>query len=156
MRKTILAAVILCPMLIHAQVNSPAQPQSAGTNPVLESRLTTPKAPGVSSDTTTAPVRISSGVTFPKLIETAEIFESKDWRWLSPVAEKVAVINLIVDPTGKPSQLHLVQSLGAGVDEDILAAVSRYRFVPGMLNHQPIPIEVNLTVRILSRLGPEL
>lgn len=156
MRKALLAVAALCPMLIHAQAHSPAQPTSAGASAVLESRLTTPKTPAASVEAPSpvhTPVRVSSGVTFPKLVETEQIVESAEWQWRPTESEKIAVVKLIVDPTGKPSQVQVVQSLGAGMDNDIVAAVSRYRFQPGMLNNQPVPITVNLTVRIVSRLN---
>jgi outer membrane biosynthesis protein TonB len=156
MRKTILAAVALSPMLIHAQVNSPAQPQSAGTSAVLESRLAAPKTPGAPAKAAVpvrTPERISSGVTFPKLIATEEIVESADWQWRPTEAERVAVVRFIVDPTGKPSQVHIVQSLGAVGDGDVLTAVSHYRFQPGTLDRQPVPIEITLTVNILNRVN---
>jgi TonB family protein len=140
-------------MLIHAQANSPAQPRSAGTSAVLESRLTTPKTPVASVEATSpvrTPVRISTGVTFPKLIETEGIVESADWKWRPTESERVAVVKFIVDPTGKPSQVEMVKSLGTVIDNDVVAAVSRYHFQPGTLDHQPIPVEIRLTVTILN------
>jgi TonB family protein len=156
MHKAILAVAALCPMLIHAQANSPAQPQPAAQNTVLESRLATPKALGASTDGATpvaTPARISSGVTFPKVIETAELIESSDWHWTPAESQRLAVVKVLVDKNGQPSQVSMIQSLGAGMDGDVLAAVKHYRFQPATLDRQPVPVEVHLTVRILSRLN---
>jgi outer membrane biosynthesis protein TonB len=154
MRKTILAAAALCPMLLHAQVNSPAQPQSAVQNAALVSKMTKPAAPGASSSAATptkTPVHISSGVTFPKLIASTPVQESSVWLWRPEETAKTTVVSMIVTPDGTPTNLHVVRSLGKAIDEDVLESVSRYRFQPGTLDNSPIPIEVNLTVNILSR-----
>ncbi len=55
---------------------------------------------------------------------------------------------MIVDKTGKPSDLKIIQSAGAGVDASVLAAVSQYRFTPGMVSNQPIATPLNLEVVI--------
>jgi hypothetical protein len=153
MRITILAAVALCPMLLHAQANSPAQP--AVKSATLESRLTKPEAPGALPGATASiktPVRVSTGVMFPKLIETNPIVESASWPWRLTEDSKIAVVKVLVGPDGKPVKVEMIKPLGAGMDKDILAAVGRYRFQPGTLDHQAVPLEVNLTVTILSRI----
>jgi TonB family protein len=55
---------------------------------------------------------------------------------------------MIVDKTGKPSDLKIVQSAGANVDASVLAAVSQYRFTPGMVSNQPIATPLNLEILI--------
>jgi TonB family protein len=154
MRSLILATLALSPMLIHAQVNSPAQPQSAGKAPVLESRLAAPKAPGAGAAAAipTGPIRISSGVTYPKLVDTSAIVENADWHWSPNETERTAVVKMIVDANGTPTNLQVVKGLNPAMDADLVAAVSHYRFQPGTLNHKPFPIEVDLTVTIESRL----
>ena len=102
------------------------------------------------STPTVRTIRVSSGVTYPKLIEKADIVESSPWHWKPTEDEKLAVVRIVVDKDGKPSQLAIVRSVGAAMDNDVLAAVSHYRFEPGTLNHVPTPIEVNLSVHIQS------
>jgi hypothetical protein len=99
---------------------------------------------------TPTPVRVSTGVIAPKLVETVEIAESKDWGWAPYEEQKTAVVSLVVNPSGKPSELHVVQSLGGERDKDLLAAVSQYRFQPGTLDRVPTPVEVTLTLRIVN------
>ena len=57
---------------------------------------------------------------------------------------------MIVDATGKPSELKIVQSLGPVMDKNVLAAVSRYRFAPGTLDGEPTTVPVNLEVILRS------
>jgi len=42
MRSVIVATLALTPMLLHAQANSPAQPQTSGTSTTLQSKLIRP------------------------------------------------------------------------------------------------------------------
>jgi len=59
MRKVIMAAIALSPILLHAQANSPAQPQAANA-PVLQSKLVQPKefaAAAAHGITTAGPLR---------------------------------------------------------------------------------------------------
>jgi TonB family protein len=62
--------------------------------------------------------------------------------------EVQVVVAMIVDKTGKPSDLKIVKSAGPGVDASVLAAVSQYRFTPGMVSNQPIATPLNLEVVI--------
>jgi TonB family protein len=159
MRKIVLAAVALCPMLIHAQAILPAQPQSAAPNAALVSKLNTPAAPGtpaVAATPTKAAVRVSTGVTFPRLIETSSVLENSTWTWAPAETSKTAVVKLTVDEKGTPSNVQVVRSLGTAMDRDLVAAVSQYRFKPGSLNHEAIPVEVELTVKILNHYQPGL
>jgi TonB family protein len=56
---------------------------------------------------------------------------------------------MIVDKTGKPSDLKIVKSAGStGVDASVLAAVSQYRFAPGTVSNQPIAVPLDLEVVI--------
>jgi len=55
---------------------------------------------------------------------------------------------MVVDEKGVPSDLKIVRSAGADVDANVLAAVKQYRFQPGLLNHEPVAVPVNLEVTI--------
>lgn len=152
MRKAFLATLALSPVLLHAQANSPAQPQASGSN-VLESRLISPKEIGGSSadHSSTAPMRISTGVVAPKLVHVVDIPSSgEDWAWQVSGIERMAVVSMLVDENGVPSNLKIVRSVGADMDNNVLAAVKQYRFQPGTLNHQPTAFPVNLEVVIRS------
>jgi len=60
---------------------------------------------------------------------------------------------MIVDKTGKPSDLKIVKSAGsADVDASVLTAVSQYRFTPGTVSNQPVAIPVDLEILISNSL----
>jgi TonB family protein len=148
MRKVIVATLALTPMLLHAQVNSPAQTQSSPAPTTLQSKLVHPEELNASEAVahTTTPVRISSGVGAPKLIHTVAIESDSDWVPSGFTFDRKTVVEMTVDATGKPSNLKILQSLGPVMDHNVLAAVSQYRFTPGTLDGAPTNVPVNLQV----------
>ncbi len=56
-----------------------------------------------------------------------------------------------VDSEGKPRNIRVVRSLGMGLDERAMDAVSRWRFKPGLLNGRPVdaPVSVEVSFRLL-------
>jgi TonB family protein len=130
MRRIIVAILSLSSLMLHAQANSPAPTQVASNGPAPQSR------------------RISTGVIAPKLIYKVDVVaDSTTSRLLSNECE--VVVGMIVDKTGKPSDLKIVKSAGStGVDASVLAAVSQYRFAPGTVSNQPIAVPLDLEVVI--------
>jgi TonB family protein len=53
---------------------------------------------------------------------------------------------LVVGPEGRPHSIRIQRSLGMGLDEKAVAAVSTWHFQPGTLNGQPVAVEVNVEV----------
>jgi TonB family protein len=65
--------------------------------------------------------------------------------------EGSAVISLIVDETGMPTEVQLHGRLGMGLDESARDAISLWRFRPMLLNGRPAA--VSLVVRVDFRLS---
>jgi TonB family protein len=134
-------------MLLHAQANSPAQPQTS----TLESKLVQPATFGSEADRNTAgattSVRVSTGVNAPKLVHTVDVKSDYDFTGAARF-ERTAVVSMTVDADGKPSDLKIVQSVNPIMDKNVLEAVSQYRFTPGTLDDQPTSVPVNLEVVI--------
>jgi protein TonB len=53
---------------------------------------------------------------------------------------------LVVSADGRPHDIRVQRSLGMGLDEKAVAAVSTWRFQPATLNGQPVAVEVNVEV----------
>ena len=132
MRKLIVAAILsLSSVMLQAQASTPAQTQVASNGP----------APQVK--------RVSTGVIPPKLIYTVDVqADESTAKFLSNDCR--VVVGMIVDKTGKPEDLKIVRSAAPGVDASVLAAVSQYRFTPGMVSNQPIATPLNLEVVIAN------
>jgi len=154
MRKVIVATLLLTPMLLHAQANSPAQTQTSGTSTTLQSKLVQPKELNASEAdhgiAHVAPVRISTGVVAPKLVSTVQIESDAVAAPSGFTIDRTTVVAMTVDATGKPSDLKIVRSLGPVMDHNVLAAVGQYRFKPGTLDGEPTAVPVNLEVVLRS------
>jgi TonB family protein len=152
MRKVIVATLALSPLLLHAQANSPAQPQSSSNTSIVQSQFAQPTELGSAAEpdrTNTASltdVRVSTGIISPKLIYTVGVSTEGDLISSLPNFEREALVEMVVDETGKPSDVKIVKSVGPAMDKNVLAAVSQFRFKPGTLDHQPTTVPVNLEV----------
>jgi TonB family protein len=130
MRKLIVAILSLSSFMLHAQASTPAQTQVASNG----------SAPQVK--------RISTGVTAPKLIYKVDVQADSTGTARLINDDTKVVVGMIVDKNGRPSDLKILKSAGAGVDASVLAAVSQYRFTPGMVSNEPIATPLNLEVVI--------
>lgn len=59
----------------------------------------------------------------------------------------VCVISLIVDAQGNPQNIHVIRTLGMGLDEKAMEAVRKYKFKPAMKDGKT-PVPVNITVEV--------
>jgi len=59
----------------------------------------------------------------------------------------VCMVGLIVDVKGNPRNVHILRSLGMGLDEKAMEAVRKYKFKPAMRDGKtPVPVYVNVEV----------
>jgi TonB family protein len=156
MRSAILVALALSPLMVHAQANKSAQPQAATTAPVMRAGLVQSKnlmlgaaAADGSATANAGAVRISTGVVAPKVIRTANIQSDKIGAEGLDGSMHSAVVSLVVDNEGKPSNLKIVHTPNVNLDEDILAAVRQFRFQPGTLDGQntSVPVQLDITIQ---------
>ena len=56
------------------------------------------------------------------------------------------VLWLVVGTDGLPHNLRVQRSLGMGLGEKAIAAVSTWRFQPATLNGKPVAVEINVQV----------
>jgi TonB family protein len=151
MRSVIVATLALTPMLLHAQANPPAKTKTSSTSTTLQSKLVQPNELASAGDRgTPAAIRISTGVVAPKLFSTIPVESDNPPSLRGFTIERKTVVEMVVDATGKPSDLKVVQSINPVMDKNVLAAVSQYRFVPGTLDGAPTAVPVNLEVTLRS------
>jgi TonB family protein len=152
MRTVLVAALMLSPIMLHAQANSPAKTQASNEGYTLQAKLTMPEelAPAAASDfddvPTNSPLIVTTGVVAPKIIRSVDVTINQDPIWRFSGKDKKVVISMTVDKTGKPSNLKIDESAGDELDQDVLNAVSQYRFKPGTLNNQPTEVPVKLEI----------
>jgi TonB family protein len=143
MRRIIVSTLLLSTVLLHAQTGTKGQSVMLVAHNDAASALT---ASATDATTPTHGRRISTGVTGPKLISepafsvSAADFPTRD------LATQHMVVSFRVDESGAPQNVHLVKSVSQIVDERVMAAVRQYRFVPGTLDDQNVPVDVNLVI----------
>jgi TonB family protein len=144
MRRIIAAALILSPVLLHAQVSK----QAAGLN--LEARIDAlemamPAVAGAAATPAiadTAMLRVSTGVLAPKVIHSAEINYST--YELNPNFNTRVVVKVLIDENGVPVAPKVVSSVTPLLNQRVIEAVQRFRFQPAQLDQQAIPQYVNI------------
>lgn len=153
MKLTIAAAVLLSPLMVHAQVNSPAQPQTANAL-ALSSSFAASAQPMLSAADSeavpdnSAPVRVSTGVVAPKLIHEVPMVQTSISANLFGPRDREATVSMTVNASGKPENLKIVQSAGRGIDSSVLQMVRQCQFQPATVSGQPVAVPMELHVVI--------
>jgi TonB family protein len=88
--------------------------------------------------------RVGRGVTAPSVISKVDAGYSKEAARVN--LQGTVLLSLIVNANGKPSDIHVIRSLGMGLDEKAMEAVSRWKFKPGMISG--IPVKVAATAEV--------
>jgi len=89
-------------------------------------------------------VQRGRGVTPPQLIYKVEPEFSEEAR--KAKHQGVVVLAIDVDTNGNVRNIRVRQSLGLGLDEKAIEAVSHWRFRPGILNGKPVTTEALVQV----------
>ncbi len=88
--------------------------------------------------------RPGMGASQPRLLYGPEPEFSEEAR--KAKYQGVCVLGLIVDANGNPTNIHVVTSLGMGLDENAIKTMKTWRFEPAMKDGHPVPYEVNIEV----------
>jgi TonB family protein len=93
-------------------------------------------------------LRVGGGVTAPTLQHKVEPEYSEEAR--KAKFQGTVVLYIEVDTTGKATNIHVLRSLGLGLDEKAMEAVKKWTFIPGKKNG--VPVTVQATVEVNFRL----
>ncbi|HUP04271.1 MAG TPA: energy transducer TonB [Bryobacteraceae bacterium] len=96
----------------------------------------------------TGALRVGGGVTAPQLQHKVEPEYSEEAR--KAKFQGTVVLYIEVDPSGKATNIHVLRSLGLGLDEKAIEAVKKWTFIPGKKNG--VPVTVQATVEVNFRL----
>lgn len=100
------------------------------------------------SDVSTQPIRISTGVVAPVVLNSNNFSISADALSSIVTPKPAVVLGLTVNEKGQAEGVHIVKSVAPKVDEKVLHAVQDFRFRPATLNSQPVPVDLQLTVYV--------
>ena len=88
--------------------------------------------------------KIGGGVSSPVVIFQVDPEFSEEARRAKFMG--VVLVNLIVDPQGRPVNVHVLRGVGMGLDGKAVDAVKQYKFKPAMENGKPVAVELNVEV----------
>jgi TonB family protein len=103
---------------------------------------------GFQSDSDLDVVRMSPDVVRPQPISRPEPKYSEEARRAR--MQGIVMLQLVVDQQGNPTQIAVISPLGYGLDENAVAAVSRWRFRPATKEGKPVRVraQVEVTFRL--------
>lgn len=88
--------------------------------------------------------RIGGGVSAPVPIYKVEPEYSEEAR--KAKFQGTVVLAIVVDETGRVTNIRVIRPLGMGLDEKAIEAVSKWRFRPGYKDGKPVPVMANVEV----------
>ena len=89
--------------------------------------------------------RIGGPVMMSKLITKVDpqyTDEARKAKWQGSVT-----LNVLIDETGKPTDITVAKPLGLGLDEQAMLAVWQWRFQPTLLNNAPVKVQTSIDVQ---------
>jgi len=91
-----------------------------------------------------APPVLTGVTTAPALVYKIEPEFSEEAR--KARFEGTVVLWAEVDPSGRAVNVRVLRSVGLGLDEKAIAAVTQWRFKPGTRNGRPVPMPATIEV----------
>jgi TonB family protein len=91
---------------------------------------------------------VGNGVTAPELVSKVEPEYSEEAR--KAKYSGLVLLSVIVNTDGKAEDIHVVKSVGMGLDEKAIEAVQKWRFKPG--KNKGVPVKVRAQIEVNFRL----
>jgi TonB family protein len=88
--------------------------------------------------------RPGGSVTSPRL--TQQVRPSYTEEALRQRVQGSVILEAVIDRTGRPTRIHVVTSLDAGLDQEAIVAASQWRFEPGRLGGTPVEVLVTIAL----------
>jgi TonB family protein len=128
MRPILATTLMLSSFLLPAMANASTSPDDANA-----------PAPGL---------RVSTGVIAPILTDSISI-QIPDGlpKTFFPVNTEVG-LSFTVDSKGRPEDVKVVKSANPYWDARVVEAIQKSHFIPGKLDDQTIPVDMNVTVSL--------
>lgn len=115
---------------------------------MLLTSLLAPAAVYANSDSTpsASAVRVTTGVIPPAVLNSANFSVTSDALSGVGLERPAVVLALTVDEKGSTQNVRVIRSVNPKVDAQVLAGVRDFKFRPATLDHQPVSVDLDLTV----------
>lgn len=90
------------------------------------------------------PVRVGGNVKAPIIVQRVEPAYTEIAR--KARIQGIVIIEAVIDRQGNVTEARILKPLPMGLDQQALAAIRQWKFKPGTLNGQPVPVYYNLTI----------
>jgi len=88
--------------------------------------------------------RVGGGVTAPQLAYKTEPAYSEEARAAS--YQGTVILSVVIGTDGAPHNIQVLSSLGLGLDDQAIEAVSQWKFKPGTKDGAPVPVAATIEV----------
>jgi TonB family protein len=105
--------------------------------------------PGSGGGTGGGPYRPGSGVEAPRIVKEVRALYTDEARRRG--IEGDVVLEVIVTQAGTVDRVRVVRGLGAGLDQNAIAAVKQWRFDPARRQGAPVDVVVEVSVEFRMR-----
>jgi len=87
---------------------------------------------------------VGGGVTAPRALYQPDPEYSEEARRAK--FQGTVVLDVVIGPDGRPRDLHIIRSLGMGLDEKAVDAVHQWKFAPATKDGHPVAVRVAIEV----------
>jgi TonB family protein len=119
---------------------------------IMLSSLTLPAAAFASTpvDDATAPtpIRVSSGVTEPVLVNSAYLTVPVGYSIDAIPSDAQVSLSLTINAKGQPENIQVTKSFSKLWDARVIETVREFHFKPATVDNQPTSVDMNLVVNI--------
>jgi protein TonB len=88
--------------------------------------------------------RVGGGVSAPAVLFKVDPEYSEEAR--KAKYSGTVTLAVVVTPDGKATEIHVIKSLGMGLDEKAVEAVQKWKFKPGLKGGQAVPVRATIEV----------
>jgi len=102
----------------------------------------------VDDATAPTPIRVSSGVTQPVLVNSPSLDVPQGYS-IDAIPDGAQIgLTLTIDEKGQPENIQVTKSYGKFWDARVIDTVRQFKFKPATVDNQPVSVDMNLTVNI--------
>ncbi len=92
------------------------------------------------------PVRVGGNVKPPIIIPSTQTKPNYTEVARRAKIQGIVIIEAVIDRQGNVTEARILKGLPFGLDQEALRALRQWKFRPGTLNGQPVPVYYNLTI----------
>jgi|HubBroStandDraft_5_1064220.scaffolds.fasta_scaffold1136931_1 TonB family protein len=94
------------------------------------------------------PIRVSSGVTQPVLVNSAFLDIPSGYSIDAIPTDAQVSLSLTVNEKGQPENIQVTKSFSKFWDARVIDTVREFHFKPATVDNQPTPVDMNLVINI--------